>query len=177
MRAVVFDTETTGLIINPGRSLALQPEIISLAAQPFDLETGELSEIYYRIFKPTRPISEEITKITGFTNEFLNDKPSITDSIDEIIIILERAQLIIGQNITYDKGMFELELRRNNKRIIWPMCLDLVEHSIYLKGYRLSLTNLHLELFGVGFESAHRADIDVAATVRCAIEMYKRKML
>jgi len=177
MRAVVFDTETTGLIINPGRSLALQPEVISLAAQEFELTTGEKFSSFYRIFKPTRPISEEITKITGFTNEQLAIEPPIKDSLDEIIPILEKAQLLIGQNITFDKSMLELELRRYNKKIKWPMGLDLVEHTIYLKGYRLSLTNLHLELFGVVFESAHEADVDVQATYRCAVELYKRGLL
>jgi DNA polymerase III epsilon subunit-like protein len=177
MRTVVFDTETTGLIINPARSLAMQPEIISLAAQEFELETGEKYSSFYRMFKPTRPISEEITKITGFTNEQLAIEPSIKDSLDEITIMLEKAQLLIGQNITFDKGMVELELRRCNKKIIWPMSLDLVEHTIYLKGYRLSLTNLHLELFGTTFESAHQANVDVDATYRCAVELYKRGLL
>jgi DNA polymerase III epsilon subunit-like protein len=177
MRTVVFDTETTGLIINPARSLALQPEIISFAAQEFDLMTGEKFNSFYRIFKPTRPISEEITKITGFTNEQLAIEPPIKDSLDEITIMLEKANLLIGQNITFDKGMVELELKRYNKKILWPMSLDLVEHTIYLKGYRLSLTNLHLELFGVGFESAHQANVDVDATYRCAVELYKRGLL
>jgi DNA polymerase III alpha subunit (gram-positive type) len=177
MRTVAFDTETTGLIINPARSLALQPEIISLAAQEFDLATGEKFASYYQEFKPTKPVSEEITKITGFTNDHLNTCPSISVHLNEITIFLERAQLLIGQNITFDKGMFELELKRYNKRIIWPKSLDLVENTIHLKGFRLNLTALHETLFGVGFESAHLASADVDATVRCAIELYRLKML
>jgi DNA polymerase III subunit alpha len=177
VKTVCFDTETTGLIVNPGRSLALQPEIISLAAQEFDLATGERFESYYNEFKPGIPVSEEITRITGFTNEYLNTKPSIREHIDEIIVFLERTQLLIGQNITFDKAMFDLELRRYNRKIIWPKSLDLVENTIHLKGYRLNLTALHETLFGVGFESAHKADVDVNATVRCAIELYRLRML
>jgi DNA polymerase III epsilon subunit-like protein len=177
MIATIFDTETTGLIINPARRLGAQPEIISFASVTVSLDTGERSNIYYEIFKPTKPISQEISDITGFTNENIKDRPPIYQHIDDMLNILEKASLIIGQNITFDKSMFELECQRYNRKIKWPMSLDLVEHTIYLKGYRLSLTNLHLELFGVGFESAHRADIDVAATVRCAIEMFKRGML
>jgi DNA polymerase III epsilon subunit-like protein len=177
VKAVVFDTETTGLIINPARSLALQPEIISFAAQEFELDGGEKFSSYYQEFKPTKPVSEEITKITGFNNDYLSTKPSIVDHIDDITVLLERAQLLIGQNITFDKGMVELELRRCNKKIIWPMSLDLVEHTIYLKGYRLSLTNLHLELFGTTFEDAHQSNVDVDATYRCAVELFKRGLL
>jgi hypothetical protein len=68
-------------------------------------------------------------------------------------------------------------LNRYNKRIKWPQVLDLVANTIHIKGYRLSLKNLHMELFGKEFESSHTADADVRATIRCAIELFKRGLL
>jgi DNA polymerase-3 subunit alpha len=177
MIATIFDTETTGLIINPARSLDSQPEIISLAAQEVNLATGEKLISYYQEFKPIKPVSEEITKITGFTNEHLSTRPSISMHLNEIVSFLESAKLIIGQNITFDKGMLDLECRRYGPNIRWPKSLDLVENSIFIKGYRLSLTKLHMELFGKGFEDAHQSDVDVDATVRCAVEMFRRGWL
>lgn len=177
MIAVIFDTETTGLIENPARSLDKQPEIISIAIQKLNLQTGEFFEKHYFIFKPTKPVSELITKITGFTNEYLNNMPLITDYMEEIILVLESAPLIIGQNINFDMSMVNLECRRYHREIKWPKSLDLIENTIHLKGYRLSLTNLHLELFGVTFPDAHQADVDVAMTAKCAIELFKRGML
>lgn len=177
MFATIFDTETTGLIINPARSLALQPEIISLAAQSFDTITGTKFTSYYNEFKPNKPVSQEITNITGFTNDHLNTRPYIGDHLDEIIAFLEKAELIIGQNIIFDQQMLELECKRYKRTIKWPKGLDLVENTIHLKGYRLNLTALHTELFGVGFESAHQADVDVDATYRCAVELFKRDLL
>jgi DNA polymerase III alpha subunit (gram-positive type) len=177
MIAIVFDTETTGLIINPARALNMQPEIISLAAQEVNLATGEKLMSYYNEFKPIKPVSEEITKITGFTNDHLSKRPSIAPHLDEIITFLESGKLLIGQNLSFDQKMLELECKRYNRTIKWPKGLDLVENSIFIKGYRLSLTNLHLELFGKAYEDAHQADVDVDATCRCACEMFKRGWL
>jgi ATP-dependent DNA helicase DinG len=177
MKATVFDTETTGLIINPARKLDTQPEIISIAIQSVDLQTGELFNNYYKVFKPIKPISEEITKITGFTNESVLGAPPIKDHIDEIISILKDSNLIIGQNIDFDMNMIRLECQRCNRVILWPPVQDLVANTIHLKGYRLSLKNLHIELFGEEFKGAHQADVDVAMTIKCAVELYKRGLL
>jgi DNA polymerase III epsilon subunit-like protein len=74
--------------------------------------------------------------------------------------------------------MIELECRRYKyPPPRWPRILDLVQNTIHLKGYRLSLTNLHLELFGIAFESAHDAAVDCTATSKCAIELFKRGLL
>ena len=178
MKATVFDTETTGLIINPARKLDAQPEIISIAIQSFESDTGEMQDLYYRVFKPTRPISEEITKITGFTNDYVKDFQSIELELPFLIPILRSSNLLIGQNLRFDMDMIELECRRyNTPPPRWPPTIDLVANTIHLKGYRLSLKNLHIELFGTAFEDSHRAGVDVAATVRCAVELFKRGLL
>jgi DNA polymerase III alpha subunit (gram-positive type) len=177
MKATIFDTETTGLIINPARRLDTQPEIISIAIQSVDLQTEELFDKYYKVFKPIKSISEEITKITGFTNDSVSEAPPIKDYIDEIIHNLQAASLIIGQNIDFDMNMIRLECQRYNRVIKWPPVQDLVANTIYLKGYRLSLKNLHIELFGAEFTGAHQADVDVQMTIKCAIELYKRGQL
>jgi DNA polymerase III alpha subunit (gram-positive type) len=178
MIATVFDTETTGLIDNPARKLEKQPEIISFAAQTINLATGEyLPYTYNLLFKPTNPISSEITKITGISNDDVKDCQIIYHYINDIIPILEEAPLLIGQNIRFDMDMIELECKRWSRTIKWPKTLDLIQHTIHLKGYRLSLTNLHLELFGMEFAGAHQANVDVAITCKCAIELYKRGLL
>jgi DNA polymerase III epsilon subunit-like protein len=178
MIATVFDTETTGLIINPARNLSTQPEIISIAIQSVNLMTEELDELYFKIFKPVKSINQDITKITGFTNEYVKDMLSIELELPFIIPKLRTGNFIIGQNISFDIGMVEIECKRYNyPPPRWPKAIDLVENSIFLKGYRLSLTNLHQELFGISFSGAHRADVDMQITIKCAIEMFKRGWL
>jgi DNA polymerase-3 subunit alpha (Gram-positive type) len=177
MIATVFDTETTGLIENPARKLDSQPEIISIAIQNINLETGEIFDLYYREFKPQKPLTKNITEITKITNEQLADAPSIETNLPRIVEKLSGASLIIGQNIRFDMDMIELECKRYNLSIKWPKIMDLVQNTIHLKGYRLSLTNLHLELFGTEFDSAHIASVDCAITSKCAIELFKRGLL
>jgi DNA polymerase III subunit alpha len=177
MLATIFDTETTGLIDNQARKLDAQPEIISIAIQEVNLATAAHNNLYYRIFHPTHKISMEIVKITGLTNEMLLNAPSIKDHMPIIINKLQEAPLLIGQNIKFDMNMVELECKRYGYEINWPRTLDLVENSIFIKGFRLTLTNLHQELFGKGFEGAHDAAIDVSMTAKCAIEMWKRGWL
>jgi DNA polymerase III epsilon subunit-like protein len=177
MIAIIFDTETTGLIENPARKLEKQPEIISFASQKINLATGEYFESYEKLFRPLNLISNEITKITGISNDLVEHEHTFDYYIDDVIQILEAAPLLIGQNLGFDMDMVELECRRYKRKIIWPRTMDIVQNTIHLKGYRLSLTNLHLELFGKAFEGAHKANVDVAITCKCAIELYKRGLL
>ena len=178
MIATVFDTETTGLIDNPARKLDVQPEIISLAIQSVNMMTEEIYDPYYREFKPQKALTKNITDITGITNEKLKDALSIESQLPFIVPRLRSAPLIIGQNIRFDMDMIELELRRYTyPPFKWPKIIDIVSNTIHLKGYRLSLTNLHLELFGTPFEGAHDAGVDCAVTCKCAIELFKRGLL
>jgi hypothetical protein len=44
--------------------------------------------------------------------------------------------------------------------------------GMHFKGYKLSLTNLHMHLFNMDFGEAHRAKADVQALVRCCRQLY-----
>src|SRR5580698_3463260 len=129
---VVFDTETSGLIENPARKLDSQPEIISIAIQSIDLEKAEIFDHYYCEFKPLKPISANITEITGITNERLEIAPSIESQLPYIIPRLRGAPVLIGQNIRFDMDMIELECRRYQyPSFKWPRILDLVQNTIH----------------------------------------------
>ena len=178
MQAVIFDTETTGLINNPARKLDAQPEIVSLAALQVELDEAKIGSLYYKLFRPSRPIPDEAIKVHGITNEYVRDMKSIESELPFIVPLLKSGKLIIGQNVRFDMDMVELECRRYNyPHPRWPLAFDLVENSIFLKGFRLSLTNLHVELFGKEFSGAHKADTDVQITAKCAIEMRRRGWL
>jgi hypothetical protein len=73
--------------------------------------------------------------------------------------------------------MVDIEAQRLGIELRWPRLVCTVEQTIALKGYRLSLENLHKELFGEPFEGAHRAKADVAALTRCCRELFKRGMI
>lgn len=185
VKAIVFDTETTGLIRNRTLKLEQQPEIIEFYGAEVNLKTGKILAEIDTLIKPSKPLSEKpnpgdkktITEITGITNEMLADAPTIKDVAPNIFRFLSKGPILIAHNASFDKEMLELEAQRLNLSIKFPRFLCTVEQTISLKGYRLTLSNLHQELFNEPFAGAHRAKVDVAALIRCCKELFKRGVL
>jgi len=175
MRALIFDTETTGLIENSSIPLEKQPHVIEFYGCVADLTTGEIGEEINQLIKAPVSVSAEITRITGLTAEDLKDSPPFEDVAPAIKEIIETAPVIIAHNLSFDKEMIDLEFQRLGKKIKWPdRLICTVEATIHIKGHRFNLKRLHTELFGVAFADAHRAKNDVMALLSCCIELYKR---
>lgn len=182
---MVFDTETTGLIKNRTLKLDRQPEVIEFYACSVNLKTGKISKELDFLIKPHKPLADKpapgekktITDITGITNTMLADAPPFKSVAKQIIKMLESAPLLIAHNASFDREVIDIELERLKLKIKWPRVLCTVEQTIALKGFRLSLSNLHNELFKEPFTGAHRAKQDVAALVRCCKELVKREVL
>lgn len=173
--ALFFDTETTGLIENMTTPEKKQPEIIEFYGALIDMDTGEMIDEIDELIKPTRPASEEITKITGITNEMLEGRPSFRALSGRIKSLIEKAPAVVAHNLSFDMEMVDVEMNRLGDRIAWPrLRICTVEQTIHLKGFRLNLTALHEHLFGERFPEAHRAKNDVLALIRCALELRKR---
>lgn len=182
MRALILDCETTGLPKNRTIKLDLQPEVIEFAAALVNLKTGKVLKSYQTLIKPLKPLSDTpafgdkktITAITGITNEMLAKAPSFKDISKEIFTMIQKAPVVIAHNLSFDSEMLDIEAERLKYKLCWPRKICTVENSVNYKGYRLNLTKLHFELFGKEFEGAHRAQGDVEALTKCAIEMFKR---
>lgn len=170
-----FDTETSGLIDNRTLPLDKQPSIIEWYSCAVDLVTGEVLWEINTLIKPPKPVSEEITRITGITNAMLEDAPTFSVVAPLIRAAIELGPRALAHNASFDMEMVELEFERLGQTIVWPrrpICT--VEATLPLKGHRLNLTALHELLFSEKFPSAHRAKNDVLALTRCAIELHKR---
>lgn len=176
MSVLIFDTETTALVSNSVVNLSQQPEVIELFACVVGDERTIQSELEFRC-QPSKPIPEEVTKITGIKDADVADCPPFGAYADQVKAMIEGASLAVAHNLSYDKFVINCEMKRLGLMIIWPRCLCTVEATEWLKGYRLNLTSLHEELFGEGFEGAHGAKSDVMATMRCFIELEKRGMV
>lgn len=185
MRVVVMDTETSGLIFNRTLKLDKQPSIIEFYACDVNLKTGKKTAEFHTFIKPPHPLPDKpafgdkktITDITGITNEMLADKAPFAAHADQIIKFLSRQPIVIAHNAAFDREMVDIELERLEKKMKWKQLICTVEQTIAMKGFRLSLTALHEELFGEPFKDAHRADVDTQALVRCCCELYKRGVL
>lgn len=176
--AVIFDTETTGLVQNRTIPLEKQPEVIEFYACAADLISGKIKDEVNLLIRPAKmPIPPEITKITGITTEMLMEQSPFATHADLIFSVLETAPYVIAHNASFDRDMIEIEAARLGRTIAWPRVVCTVEQTIAMKGFRLNLSGLHEHLFGEAFKGAHRAREDVAALLRCAVELKRRDVL
>jgi len=171
VKATVFDTETTGLILNRTVRQGVWPEVIEFSSATIDWDTCEELGDYTTLIKPAARITEEITKRTGITNDMVFASPQFRDVSDRIKFILEGSDLVIAHNASFDVEMIDMEFEKMRQRIEWPRSLCTVEQTIGMEGRRLTLGELHEKLFGMKHEGAHRADADVRALLRCVIRL------
>jgi DNA polymerase III epsilon subunit-like protein len=175
--ATLFDTETTGLIDNHTIKLDKQPHVIEFYAGVFDLKSGKLEGEYDTLIKPPVVISDEITKITGITNEMVVGKQSFSHHASAIFSFLTRGKINIAHNMSFDQEMIDIEAERLGHVVKWPRNICTVEQTVHLKSHRLTMTALHEHLFGEKFEGSHRARVDVQALARCCVELHRRRVI
>lgn len=173
MRALAFDTETTGLTRNRKVALDKQPEVIEYCGILFDLDSGKIERESEMLIKPsiTKKLPDEIVKITGITDNLLANAEPFTFHAKQIKDELEKADLVIAHNVTFDREMIDIEMERLGKAIQWPETLCTVEASKSLTGRFMKLSSLYTHLFGEAFSGAHRALVDTKALVRIALKL------
>ena len=173
---VAFDTDTTGLISPSANDVKDQPYITEIYLSKHT-EDGKLISEFETFLKVPVPITSEITKIIGITDETLREAPSFVEAYKHIAKFLTGVNILTAHNLAFDRNMLANECLRIDRvlQMPWPMThICTVRSSKHYEGYRLSLTKLHEYLFGEPFEGAHRAKIDVQAQTRCFFEMVKR---
>lgn len=163
MISIIFDTETTGLLLPKTADLDKQPHITELAAAL--IEDGVVLSEHEWMFDPEVPITPEITKITGITNEMVAGKPKFRQVLGEIEDLFAQADVMIAHNASFDKGMLETELVRCERTgFPWPAeTLCTVGEYMHIKGRRLKLTELYELKLNKKLEQKHRALDDVRA--------------
>jgi DNA polymerase III subunit epsilon len=103
-RAIVLDTETTGLEPGQGdRVLELAAiEIVNL------IPTGRE---FHRVIDPEREVPEEATRVHGFTAEMLRGKPRFAEILPELLDFLGEDS-IIAHNAPFDFAFLDAEFDR-----------------------------------------------------------------
>ncbi len=173
----IFDSETTGLFSSALTEDKHKPELIEFYAVKMDIDTKTVIKEYEFLCKPQRKISAESVKITGITDQMVKDAQSFASHVSEIRDALENTDAVIAHNLSYDKEMIDTEMERCGMLLKWPRLICTVEETIPIRGYRLSLTEMHKELTGMAFDGAHRARQDVEALKRCVEILYDREFI
>lgn len=172
MNALVFDTETTGLPLHPDAKPELQPKIIEFGAALVDQDYNVL-ETMNVLINPDQPLEAIITKITGLTDEDLQDQPPFSAFLPDIRAMFAKADAMIAHNLPFDSTLLELELERLGcTDFPWPRLKICTTQECYEEwGRRPKLLELYEEVTGEPLAQTHRALDDVMALV----EVVKRK--
>lgn len=104
-RAVLFDTETTGLEPHLGH------RVIEIAALELinDLPTGRH---FHALINPGRDIPEEATRVHGFTAAHLRDKPDFGSVASDLAAFLGEGNLV-AHNAPFDFAFLDAEFTRS----------------------------------------------------------------
>jgi len=162
-RTVIFDTETTGLLMPSSVPLEKQPRIIELGLIVVE-DRVKVAE-YNWLINPECQITPEITKITGITNEDLKDKPLFRELLGEIEEAFGVADYGFAHNAPFDLGMLKNELARCG-RTGFPFPKEMictVQEYHHLFGKRPKLTALYELIIGRPLAQTHRALDDAMA--------------
>ena len=108
MSEVFLDTETTGLSYRDGH------RIVEIAC----IETRDLiptGKVFHKFINPRRSMPEAAFKVHGLSEEFLKDKNTFDQVVDDLLNFVEQKKIII-HNAPFDLGFLDGELGSIKKK-------------------------------------------------------------
>lgn len=154
---VVIDVETTGL--DPSHD-----KIIEVAA--LKIQDSKVVDSYSSLINPEFPISDFITKLTGITNEQLENAPSAYNVLNELDAFIGH-DILVGHNVNFDINfLYDSFIRYFDKPLSSNFVDTLRLSKKYFKNapsHKLSLLAKYLDI-DVGV--SHRALDDCVTTNR-----------
>ena len=152
---VILDTETTGLE-------AAKSELIEIAA--LKIKNREIVGIYNKLIKPINSISEEITRITGITNEMVEEAPLLGEIIGPFLQFIEGSTLIM-HNADFDLSFINQHIFLPRKRELGNPVICTLKVSRFLlpklPNHKLGGLAQH---FAIPVKNSHRALGDAETT-------------
>jgi DNA polymerase III alpha subunit (gram-positive type) len=169
MNYLVCDIETSGLDL-------INDVPVQLAYEIHNGNTDKLIKLGSFYMKPPKPLSEEVQKVHGITNEFL-DSPGVLTlaqgaGIYEQLFWNYRPIMIVGYNIiNFDFPMIQNWLLRHNpKAFKHPPCITIIDvmhlASLYFKTFKWPKLSVAAKDLDIPFdkEELHNASGDVRLT-------------
>lgn len=156
---VVFDIETTGLS-------AMTCKITEIGAVL--VQKGEVLKVFSTFVNPDGHIPEEITELTGITDDMVSDAPSQGDAVKAFIEFVGK-RTVVAHNANFDMG-FIRRAAENAGIHFDPPYLDTLSMSRFLnpelKNHKLDTL---VDFYRLGDFNHHRAcdDAEVTAKIFC----------
>lgn len=147
---VIFDIETTGLsVANCG--------ITQIAASIY--RGGQTVDTFETFVNPGMPIPQNITELTGITDEMVADAPSVKDAVEAFLRFAD-GRMLVAHNASFDASFIRKACNDHDMAFENP-CLDTVALSRYINAdsNRHTLDAL-AKYFKLGEFDHHRANAD-----------------
>lgn len=156
----IIDIETTG--VKPGKSKIIEIAIINH-------DGHRVVEKWSSLINPEGSISYFITKLTGITNEMVEDAPKFYE-VAKKIVELTKGNVFVAHNVGFDYGFIKAEFADlgfefNRKKL----CTVRLGRKLIPGHKSYSLGKITADL-GISLKNAHRAMGDTLATV----ELFQR---
>lgn len=103
---ILFDTETTGL--SPVSSVIIEVSALKIRSRNFEII--DRLTVYIR---PDTPVSREIERLTGITNESLSNAPSEEEAYPAIAAFFGDSTVCGAYNASFDRGFMEAMFSRH----------------------------------------------------------------
>lgn len=158
---VVFDIETTGL--SKEKEMITEIGAVKVA-------DGKIIDRFSTFVNPQRPISAEITKLTGITDDMVKDAPTIENVLPEFLKFCEDT-VLVAHNASFDTGFIRIAAERAGLGELHHTIVDTLELARALlpelSKHKLDIVCEHL---GVTLNGHHRAVNDAEATAEVFIK-------
>jgi DNA polymerase-3 subunit epsilon len=198
MKALIFDTETTGKADFKADPIApQQPKLVQLGALLVDLSTGrELGSCDLIVYPSSWEIPQEVALIHGVTQQMAEEVGLDLDHVINVFNgMVAPADIIVCHNTAFDtiimrraQAMVDLALKRNDivdpfegKPIICtmkaatPVVQKRSKRPLHNEDYKWpKLVECMKFFFDEELEGAHNAIVDCRATARVLIELVGR---
>ena len=163
---IVFDLETTGL--NPASE-----EITEIAA--VRVTDGAIHDAFQTYVNPHKPIPEEITKLTGISDETVADAPDLGEAVPKFLAWAGEGRYpLVAHNAGFDMGFLRAACKRLSIEREFT-AIDTLEMSRmmlpHLHKFKLNILAKELQ---VGPFEHHRASEDAAVLGRIFVKLLAR---
>lgn len=164
---VILDLETTGLSSEKDKiiEIGLLEFAVGMSGKP------HITNLYGAVEDPGVPLTEEIVKLTGLTDEALAGQKINWDYVRSV---LERSSIVIAHNANFDRSFCEAREELQGLNLHWGCSQKHIDWEG--RGFRTKALNYLAADHGFVNPFAHRALFDCATTFRI-VEPYFEELL
>ncbi len=153
-----FDLETTGLDTDRDRVI----EFAGIKVNP-----DKTQERFESFINPERPIPEEVTKLTGITNDMVAEAPTFQELIPALQKLMRDADLAGYNVINFDIPMLESEFKRCSTPMPGPANRSVMDPLEILKKHEVrTLSWAHQFYLDEAPGDGHRSMEDTETTMK-----------